>query len=366
MTSLLIPHAAGDLTPGWLTTVLRAAGVLDAGRVVDVARTAIGADSGLTSEVVRLRPAYTGAEPGAPASLVAKLASADPEVRLRQHRVGGNPAREAAFYRELAATVPVRTPRCLHAAVDEEDGWYALLLEDLGAARAGDDAGGCSTEDAAAALRAAARLHAAFWESPRLEGLNWLRRPAARRAEAGEGLRPVFARFVERLGAELSPSFVDLLGRIGEGMERGALRPTGPRTLVHGDFSPKNLFFLDGPAGPEPVVFDWALAAAASAARDLASLVLGLSPEQVRSEADGLLQMYHADLGAAGVRDYPFPRLRDDYHRALLERALGAVGLAGGVSEPGPARMATARRMLERAQIALEGFDSPALLVDAE
>jgi len=64
--------------------------VLGDARVTRVAWTAIGAESGLTSRVVRLRLTYSAAEPASLASLVAKLASADPAVRMRQHRAGGN------------------------------------------------------------------------------------------------------------------------------------------------------------------------------------------------------------------------------------------------------------------------------------
>ena len=81
MAPLSVPRTAEDLTAGWLTAALRHVGVLREARVTRVARTALGVESGLTSEVVRLRLTYSADASGAPASLVAKLASADPAVR---------------------------------------------------------------------------------------------------------------------------------------------------------------------------------------------------------------------------------------------------------------------------------------------
>jgi hypothetical protein len=77
------------------------------------------------------------------------------------------------------------------------------------------------------------------------------------------------------------------------------------------------------------------------------------------------VRRYHAALVAAGVREYPFPRQLHDYRRALLERAMGAVGLVGGAVRPTPARLETARRMLARARVALESFD-PLPLLDGD
>ena len=53
--------------------------------------------------------------------------------------------------------------RCYAAAVDHTSGRGVLMLEDVIPATQGDVLGGCSLADAAAALRALARLHAATW-----------------------------------------------------------------------------------------------------------------------------------------------------------------------------------------------------------
>ena len=62
---------------------------------------------------------------------------------------------EAGFYRDLAATLPVRTPRCHHAAHDPETDAYVVLLEDVAPAVQGDQMAGCSVDEIAAADRRA-------------------------------------------------------------------------------------------------------------------------------------------------------------------------------------------------------------------
>lgn len=67
------------LTPAWLTAVLRASGRIDAAAVTSVDVKPVG--NGLLGLNLRLHLGYDREEPGAPRTLVTKLAAAGAESR---------------------------------------------------------------------------------------------------------------------------------------------------------------------------------------------------------------------------------------------------------------------------------------------
>ena len=106
-----------DVTPAFLTEVL--------GRPVEDFD-AVPVGTGQMADSVR----YSLEPDGDPASVVVKFAAANDTSRatglaLRSYEI------EVRFYRELAHTVGIRTPRCHHAAVDPATGWFTLVLEDM-------------------------------------------------------------------------------------------------------------------------------------------------------------------------------------------------------------------------------------------
>ena len=128
----------------WLTTRLRDAGVLRVARVTAVEATPVGV--GMLGDSIRFVVTYDQDE-GAPGSFVGKFASADPTSR--QTGAGfGLYEREVGFYRHVADTVAVRSPKCVSIEHDPADGTFALLMEDLTPARAGNQLTGCDLADA--------------------------------------------------------------------------------------------------------------------------------------------------------------------------------------------------------------------------
>ena len=88
--------------------------------------------------------------------MVGKFASGDAQSHatgriMRAYEV------EVRFYAEVAPRVTARHPRLLFAAVDPDEAWFTLLLEDVAGAVQGDEIAGCDAAVAAAALRAAGR-----------------------------------------------------------------------------------------------------------------------------------------------------------------------------------------------------------------
>ena len=110
-------------------------------------------------------------------------------------------AREARFYRELAAQVRLPTPRCYLALHEGESGASLLLLEDLVPAyTVGNCRAGCARLEAAAALAHVARLHAAWWQSPHLATLDWMLDHMADPVASATLCQRARARFLAHLG----------------------------------------------------------------------------------------------------------------------------------------------------------------------
>jgi hypothetical protein len=126
MTS--IARTADALTAEWMTQALRVAGVIREAAVTSLQTTVIG--TGQLGQVVRAELTYDRDEPGAPAALVVKLASANETSRATGVALGVYEV-EVRFYEQIAPTVDVSVPRCHFAGVDTETGWFTLLFDDI-------------------------------------------------------------------------------------------------------------------------------------------------------------------------------------------------------------------------------------------
>jgi hypothetical protein len=357
----VIPQRPEELTGEWLTGALREAGVLAGERVTDVVVEPFSDGQGIASQIVRLRLSYDRDGPGPPATLIAKLPGGAETNRVTAEMIGAY-EREILFYRELAHRVEIRTPRHVYSAMDPNpregsaEGWerllawvpmpalgflpalsrwlagrstrrYLLLLEDLAPARVGDQIAGCTAEDAALALQSLAGTQAAFWQSPGLDEIPWLRP-----SEAAPRVRhAVFRRNRRRLLRDYAAS-PDLDGELALGSLLGAIewldahglavqrRLAGPpRTLVHGDYRLDNLFFgPDGDAASVAAV-DWAMVQLGRGVADVAFFMgCSLEPEISRAAEHDLVRHYHATLVERGVRDYAHRECWRDYQLAKL------------------------------------------------
>ena len=166
-----IPVGASDITPSWLTAALRAEGSIGHAVVVAAEVSAVGR-FGMTGQIFRVVIRYDTTPAGAPASVVAKLAGASPEVRDVVHSMGFY-AREIGVYRELASRCPLRMPRCFFTALDQDTGISVILLEDLTHLRQLVSTGGplFEVEQLVSDL---ALLHATWWNDDQLAELPWL------------------------------------------------------------------------------------------------------------------------------------------------------------------------------------------------
>ncbi len=345
MTEIAIPRRPDEITPEWATQVLRADGCLQDGRVASVAIEAIGVGRGYVGQTLRIGLEFEGPPGRAPPSIVAKLptfVNYGPEVAQLVDLLY---ATEISWYRDLRAETPVRAPHSFWGGSDPESHRFCLVLEDLGHLRTADQVGSCSIEEAGLIVRNLARMHARWWESPRLDAIDWL--PTAE--EQGLIGRELYLLgwqpFWERLGPPLAPGFEALGRKIGPAMIDISLAAAGSaKTLVHGDYRLENFLFGEPGSDDELVVLDWQIVGHGSGLRDLAYFLgQNLTVEVRRANEERLLHLYYEGIQEGGVRGYSFASCFDDYRRGLLlamlvpvngVRALNeAAGSGGGLTD---------------------------------
>lgn len=317
-----IPAVAEDLDAAWLTQALRRSGALQRAAVVSFEVGLVAGAEGFMGELRRLRPTYDLTEPGAPASLIVKLSSKTPEIRQRAPtRLAYQ--REVRFYQRLADQTSLPTPRCYYADVDAESGLHVLLLEDLAAGRVGSSVAGCSSEQAELAVLEIGRFHAAWWEAPELEGLDWLVDPGVDPRALHEAHERWWPDFLAQAGHQLPDRAREIGARLGEHRARimRHLTRTPPRTLIHADYKLDNLVFGNGWGGAPLVVLDWQLMRRGRGVFDVAFfLSQSLEPQERRAVEQDLVSAYHRILLEAGVRGYSFEQCLQDYRISLLQR----------------------------------------------
>lgn len=308
-----IPDNPDAISADWLSAaVQRVAPGASAGSVE-----VVDAHSGTTGRA-RLRVSWERGD--LPPTVFAKLAPVDPLQRAMAVETGMG-AREARFYRDLASDVPVRVPRPYGSWWTEDRRAYVMLTEDLASS-------GCEFPDfesggdlavVRSAIEQLARLHAAFWESPRFDAdLDWIEPPM--HSEMGPQL---VAAGVAEFGAEQPQAFHDMAPiYVEHGAAVAALLAAGPQTLLHGDPHLGNLFVDRGTVG----FLDWACVSRGPGLRDVAYLLCAsVDTELRRAEQDALLHRYLEVLAASGAPAPSFDAAWRDYRRFVAAGWVAAV-----------------------------------------
>ena len=301
------------IEPGWLTSVLRQAGVLDKARVRSTVGESIG--TGQVAENRRYWLDYDVEESGAPRSLILKEASEDLTSRSTA-MVMGLYRREVLFYRRLAPRLRIRVPACYHAAIDEPSGRFVLVLEDLPSTAQVDQLTGFSADHAMLALEQAAALHAPLWGSNWLGSLSWLAGQQGRTADNVMILSKLMIEFVKRY-ADTAPSHVlEMCERVAPSAAAFALHQPKPWTAQHGDFRPDNMLFGARNGEVPLAVVDWQTVGLGPGMVDVA-FVLGtsLDIDARRAHEVDLVRGYHQALRVGGVEGYDWDRCWRDYRR---------------------------------------------------
>jgi len=345
-----IPDSVEAISAAWLSAALQDVAPSARAGSVEV----VDAHSGTTG---RARLRVTWEQGDLPRAVFVKLPPVDPLQRAMAVETGMG-AREARFYRELARGFPVRVPHPIASWWTQDRRAYLMLTEDLASS-------GCefpnfeSGADPAvvrSAVEGLARLHAAFWESPRFDtDLDWIEPPM--HSEMGPRL---VAAGVEEFGAEQPEAFHDM-ARIytQHGDAFAALLAAGPQTLAHGDPHLGNLFLDGGSVG----FLDWACVSRGPGLRDVAYLMCSsVETELRRTEEQALLHRYLEVLAAAGA---PAPGF-DGAWRAY-RRFVAAGWVAAVATYAVGARMQSlevGRRAVARANAAIADLGTAELIRD--
>lgn len=309
-----VPNDA-DIGPERITELLVEAGHQVV--VTDIRSEPVG--TGQMGASYRLHLTFDGDPGEVPPTLVAKVGDGPPEKRAI---AAGSYRTEVVFYREVADTVAVRTPRCWASWMSDDATDFTLLLEDLAPRQQGDQIRGCTADEATAAVVNLAGLHGPRWCDPTLvtDGhLNGIE-PGVDDMLA-DSLAQMTDLFVQHFGDRLAPADRDVLELVP-----GSIGPwimTRPERFapVHGDYRLDNLLFA--PDGSEVAAVDWQTVSLGLPARDLAFLCsTGLETTVRRSCEDRVITAYHDALLSFGVADYPRDTCLDDYAVGLLQAPL--------------------------------------------
>lgn len=287
MTATAPIERPDDLTAAWLTDAL------GAGRVggFDVER--IG--TGQMSECYRV--ALTYAQGQGPASVVLKVAAADPVSRQTGHALGLY-EREVRFYADLAPRLGGPVARCYHASYQPETGMFTLLLDDASPAEVGDEIRGAAIQDAKLALTALGRLHAPLMGGQAPAGAQWLVRDTPMNQAMITGL---FAGFADRYSDAIRPEQHLVCRRLVDSFDahlEAEADPDRVMGLVHGDYRLDNMLFGRPGSVRDLTVVDWQTVTWGPALTDVAYFLgCALTARDRREHYGELLASYHDGLG---------------------------------------------------------------------
>ena len=289
MTAL--PRDASDLSPEWLSEVLKA----------EVVNVEVLDQAFATNQRVRVGLEYAAGEVGPP-SVHVKLPSLDADHR-KMIGAAAMGEREARFYADVAPSVDLRVPQTYWAA-GADDGSFALVLEDLVAAGCDFSNGtwGVTADAASGALEDLARLHARF-EDPAVRAAvaPWLKPPGPGRSDMTAQL---LGNVLDQWSEALTPAYIATGELYVEHHNRiDELWNAGPQTYIHGDPHIGNVFLDQQRVG----FFDWGLSRLSTHLRDVSYfLTMTVDPDERRRSGPDLLRHYLQALRAAGGADISF------------------------------------------------------------
>jgi thiamine kinase-like enzyme len=331
---MISPPIPDPVTPEWLTTVLRQAGVLTQGGVQTVEQEKTGAFNSATS---RLFLQYSpDATPDAPTRLILKR-----NIAAEWGIEAG--AEEVKFYTLVAALPdhPHIIVPCYAAAYDEASGNSYLLLKDVSTTHQPPITrdqqisivdGVPAAEDIASVVEALARLHAYWWEHPLLETDQFVVGYWSRTQERFEQYMQRRTASWNRLIANEASWFPDDLRALYEQalahLPHCWKQHLEPRfrarqhlTLIHGDAYFANFLCPQPPATGPTYLLDWQSPGFDIGGYDLANLCATFWTSEQRHEdqrEEHILRRYYETLQARGVTDYTWDNLLTDYRLGLI------------------------------------------------
>lgn len=353
--TIQIPDSVESITPEWLSEVVSTRFPHSIAESIEIA----DAHSGTTGRV-RLRVRWN-AESDAPKALFGKLAPTDP-IQRQMVAFTDMGRREARFYAELAAEVPVRVPTPIWSGWSSEDqARYFILMEDLceagcrfPTAHGGDITRTTETHPAEAMIDTLAELHGRYWQSSRFsKDLAWIEAPM--RSSIG----PILVQQgIDRFGDRMPPEFHRLAALyIDHNEDVCDLLEVGPATLTHGDSHYLNTFFDRDRVG----LLDWACVCRAPGIRDVSYYLCNSVPTEFRRKSEkSLLSRYLERLEASGGVAPSFEEAWRQYRRLATYSWIASTVVAAAGDRMQSAEVG--QHAVQCATQAIIDLDTPALL----
>ncbi len=333
MLNEVITHI-DQVTPEWLTAVLRRSGALSGG-AVEAFEVDAGRGNWSTSGALRLRYS-AGAAGERPPRLFLKLVDTD----LGDGEFFG-PSEVNYYTRDYLDVPDAPLLRCYDGRYSPTLQRYHLLLEDISPTHTIACERTPTLEYGLALADAFAVLHARWWGADRLAEAEAPIHDAAHIRRFVAIAEPGAGHIIRELSGELSshwPGMIrDLFARHPQTMiARGG--DLNGFTLIHGDAGCYNIMVPRDGWRPLYLIdrqpFDWSLSKWLGA-YDLAyAIALDWDVEARRRWEQPILRHYHAALIRRGIRDYGWEQLWDDYRLCVAMGVYIAVEYCRGGVNP--------------------------------
>ncbi len=323
----------GQVTPEWLTSVLRHRGALTRGAVTSFE---VSAGQGNWSSNVTLVVNYSHDAHGSlPRRLFLKMVNAAPDDESFDES-------EVNYY--TRDYVDVKGPpllRCYHAVYSADIQRYHILMDDVSETHIRAAEKEPTLDYGLALAEALAILHARWWGAERLveagapiHSANHIRHFVAL-AEAG--VDPMLSRFSSELEPHWPEIIRELYARHPAAMIKRIRDPNG-FTLIHGDAGHNNILIPRHDDRPLYLIdrqpFAWSLTTWLGVYDLIYALVLDWPTDRRRQCEIPILAHYHTHLIENGVRDYSWAQLLDDYRLcAPMSVYIATEYCRGGVNE---------------------------------
>ena len=307
-----------QITAEWISEVLQSKG--HDGRVKSFEIEKVG--TGQLGETKRFHLQYEGkVDEEIPNTLIGKFPS-DDETAASTGREMGFYRAEVMFYKELAHLTQINTPKAFYAELDCANN-FVLILEDLSPAQQGDHMSGCSVEEVQIALKEAALLHSTFWNDEVLQKQDWLYVPSgAQGFYTTELVKSSWTHFKSCYSNRLDRQIIKVCEKFISNHERWNAPRTKNRCFSHNDFRVDNMLFDNNKIS----VVDWQTSNYIGSGMDAAYFLGSALPREVRKTLEhNLLEEYHKDLMAKGVKNYPLDELLKDYCHYSFAAAVVAI-----------------------------------------
>jgi NADP-dependent 3-hydroxy-3-methylglutaryl-CoA reductase len=245
----------------------------------------------------------------------------------RRSPMAGCHLRELGVYQQTDPRFTRHAPALYQVVRDDARELFVLVLEllrDVELKDSADDLRGWTPAHVEAAVRGIGEVHS-IWYGREEELLKepWLgeRADAAARAAMGE----LWSEALDYAAGEFPEWYPPDERRLHQGILRswpGFCRELEqmPRTLIHGDFNPRNLAFRREPSGPRLCAWDWELAELQVPQRDLAELLAFVLPADAAPETvDGLVELHRQELSRCVGKSIDAAGWRRGYQLSLYD-----------------------------------------------